>query len=226
MWAFIDWGATEHQLCIIDDGGDELCQERLPHTVAGLAKLCDLLRGHADEGAVRVGLERGDGPLVDTLLDAQMVVYTINPKQIDRFRAFVQPSGAKDDCLDAYTGAQAMRTHLARFRQVKPPDSLTRRLRDEVLLRSEVVRETVRLKHRATEQLQRYYLQFVRLGSCASTWRIALWELVPTPEQAHRTTAQCVADLLRSHRVRRWTADDVLATLREPSLTTASGAAA
>jgi hypothetical protein len=41
------------------------------------------------------------GPIVETLLERGFNVYSINPKQLDRFRDRFSPAGAKDDSREA-----------------------------------------------------------------------------------------------------------------------------
>lgn len=56
----------------------------------------------ADEGggtaaAVPVAIEVPHGPVVESLMDQGFPVYSLNPKQLDRF----SPAEAKDDSRDA-----------------------------------------------------------------------------------------------------------------------------
>ena len=48
------------------------------------------------------------------------MVYSVNPKQLDRFRDRFCVSGAKDDRKDALVLASALRTDRRRFRRVEP----------------------------------------------------------------------------------------------------------
>jgi hypothetical protein len=50
-----------------------------------------------------------------------------------------------------------------------------------------------------------------------------LWELVPTPDKAMRIRETSIARILKSRRIRRVTAGDVLAALRKPPVTVAPG---
>ena len=49
------------------------------------------------------------------------MVYSINPKQLDRFRDRFTVAGAKDDSLDAYVLADSLRTDMPRFRKLSGP---------------------------------------------------------------------------------------------------------
>jgi hypothetical protein len=54
-------------------------------------------------------------------------------------------------------------------------------------------------------------------------WFLDLWELVPTPDKAMRIRETSIARILKSRRIRRVTAGDVLAALRKPPVTVAPG---
>ncbi len=225
MWGFIDWGTKEHQLCVVDDAGELICQRRFSQTADGLARLCAVLR-QPKPGCLAVkgvGIERSDGPVVDTLLEGGFAVFAINPLQIDRFRKFVAPSGRKDDRLDAHVGAEALRTHREQFDKLLQPDPRTIMLRDLVRLRHDLVQQKVRLQHRVREQLNRYYPQFSELGDLEPRWQRVLWQIVPSPEKARRVRPQTVAKLLRKYRVRRFDAEGLLSVLRQPPLPVAAG---
>ena len=225
MWGFIDWGSQEHQLCLVDADGQVVCQRRFSHKADDLAKLCALLRQpRAGLPAVKaVAIERNDGAVVDAMLEAGLAVYVINPKQIERFREFVAPSGCKDDRLDAFVGAEALRQHPNRFTRLCTPEPWTIVLKDQLLLRNELVQQQVRLKHRIREQLQRYYPQFWQLGNLQSSWQRALWYHVSTPAKARRVRPQTITRLLKKHRVRCYDAQGVLKVLRQTPLRVAEG---
>lgn len=225
MWGFIDWGNQEHQLCLVDATGQVVVQRRVCQSAPALAELCAVLREAEAAGTALqgVGIERTDGPVVDALQEAGFAVWAINPKQLDRFRAFLAPSGGKDDQLDAYVGAEALRQHPESFTRLAPPEAWQVLLRDQVRLRAEVVQQQVRLRNRAREQLQRYFPQFLELGDLDTRWQLRLWQRVPTPAAARRVRTTTIATLLRAHRVRRYSAADVLQVLRQPALVVAAG---
>jgi len=69
------------------------------------------------------------------------MVYSINPKQLDRFRDRFCVSGAKDDRKDALVLASALRTDSRHFCHVEPqnPDVIV--LREFTGTREELLRE-------------------------------------------------------------------------------------
>lgn len=63
--AGIDWSWRHHAVCVIDGDGCRVEEATVPHTRPGLARICQILQRHHVE---RVGIERGDGPVVEQLL--------------------------------------------------------------------------------------------------------------------------------------------------------------
>ena len=73
-----------------------------------------------------MAIENPHGAVVEILLDSAIAVFSINPKQVDRFRDRHSMSGAKDDRRDAFVLADALRTDGHRFQrlQLPPPESI------------------------------------------------------------------------------------------------------
>jgi hypothetical protein len=63
--AGIDWAKDDYAVCVVDADGEPLERVTLRYTKAGLRRLVELLERHQVDG---VGIERGDGPIVDALL--------------------------------------------------------------------------------------------------------------------------------------------------------------
>jgi transposase len=150
-------------------------------------------------------------------------VYAVNPKQLDRFRDRHFPAGAKDDRRDAYVIATSLRTDLHCFRPVRSDEAGVIRLRD--LSRHDELRESFN-RHccQLREQLHRYYPQLLELSASADErWIWSLLELAPTPERARKLTRSRLAKLLSEHRIRRLSADEVCATLRQPGFQLVAG---
>ena len=106
-WAGVDWSWSEHALCVIDDAGAGVERETVKHSAVGLAKLVTVLHRHHVRG---VAIERGDGPVVQALLDAGLTVYVIASRQVTALRSRYGTAGNKDDRFDAYLLADVLRT--------------------------------------------------------------------------------------------------------------------
>jgi transposase len=110
--AGIDWASDNHAVCVVDPDGAVLERQTVAHTAAGLRRLTDLLGCHRVQD---VGIERGDGPVVDALLGAALSVYVIPPSQVKNLRGRYGSAGNKDDRFDAYVLADTVRTDRRRL---------------------------------------------------------------------------------------------------------------
>src|SRR3546814_8809097 len=80
------------------------------HTAAGLKRL---VRRLLAAGVNEVGIERGDGPVVEALLSAELIVLVIAPNQVKNLRSRYGSAGHKDDRYDAYALADEIgRAHV------------------------------------------------------------------------------------------------------------------
>ena len=178
----IDWATRAHEVCALDSTGGILGRHEFPNTPEGLEALVGWI---LDRAAIVVAIERPDGLVVEALLDHELAVYTLNPKQLDRFRDRFTPAGAKDDRRDARVLADALRTDRRAFRRVlaEPPEIVALRglVREDDALRIE---ETT-LSHRLRDLLGRYHPRLLELAADRVDpllWD--LWELAPTPGAA------------------------------------------
>lgn len=88
VFAGIDWATQSHQVCLIDQSGLVLGQRCFAHSGAGLAALCDWLiaLGACRPEQIAVAIEVPHGAVVESLLERAFAVFSLNPKQLDRFR--------------------------------------------------------------------------------------------------------------------------------------------
>ena len=181
-------------------------------------------RGGCAAGEIAVAIEVPHGPVVESLMDRGFPVYSINPKQLDRFRDRFSPAGAKDDSLDARVLADALRTDGHCFRRVDPVDPVVVELREWSRIAEELTRERTRLSNRIRDQLWRYYPQLLEAAdNVAQPWFLELWARVPTPAKARRVHRRTLENLLKRHRIRRITADRLMELLRAPAIPVAPG---
>jgi transposase len=224
----VDWASVAHQVGLIDAKGQIIAQPVFAHGGEGLALLCDWLveqSGCAPE-VIAVAIETPHGPVVEALLERGFGVHAINPKQLDRFRDRHTVAGAKDDRRDARVLADALRTDPHCFRRLSVVDPRLIELREWSRMVEELQQERTRLGNRIRQQLWRYYPQVLELGDeIVADWLLDLWHLAPTPAAAARLRSASVARKLTEHRIRRLTADEVIAILRKPAITVAPGTA-
>ena len=224
----IDWGSAAHQFCLVDSRG-EICDERaVPHTTIAIHAALQAICAHtgATPAAIAVGLEMSRGVLVDTLLDQGFSVFAVNPKQLDRFRDRFTAGGAKDDRRDAHVAADSLRTDPRAYRRVRPDDAAIVVLRELSRLLDDLQGEAARVTNRLREQLYRVHAPWLTFSPAANDpWLWAILGETPHPAAWPQLPRRRLAQTLQTHRIRRVTADEVLATVRQPTLTVAAGVA-
>jgi transposase len=224
----VDWASAYHRACLLDGEGTRVAERDFPHDGTGLAALCDwlLAQSGAPAAAVAVAIETPRGPVVEALLERGFAVFSINPKQLDRFRDRFTMAGAKDDSRDAQVLASSLRTDRHALRRLRVDDPLVIELREWSRIHEELTQERSRLANRVRDQLWRYYPQARQLSEdLVADWFLDLWQQAPTPAQAARTSEKTIGRILKQHRIRRIDAGTVLRVLRQPALTVAPGTA-
>jgi transposase len=219
----IDWGSQAHQVCLMA-AGRRPEQRQFRHRAEGLTALVRWLETCGDPGTVAVGIEVPHGAIVETLQERGFMVFSLNPKQLDRFRDRHSVSGAKDDRRDAFVLADALRSDLHKFKRVPPADATTQELREVSRCYDDLQADLRRLSNRLWEQLQRYFPQLLELCPGADApWFWELLGLAADPGRAATLPKRRVTTLLARHRKRTLAADDVITVLRTPPLTLAPG---
>ena len=228
FFAGIDWGSDKHRVCLIGRDGQIMAERWIEHRGDSLAELAAWLRQHTSDSPLLLAaaIEIPRGAIVETLLEHGFTVFSINPKQLDRFRDRYSPAGAKDDRRDAFVLADALRTDMHCFRAVKLDEPAMIRLRELSRLDDELAQEQNRTVNRLREQFHRFFPQLLQLCESADeSWLWALFELAPLPARAAKLSEAKIARLLQQHRIRRITAAEVRAVLKTRQLTLAPGAA-
>lgn len=224
----IDWATEAHQVCVIGPDRDVLKEKQVEHRGAGIAQLIEILlkqSGHQPE-QVAIAIATPRGPVVEALVEQRFAVFSLNPKQMDRFRDRHTVAGAKDDSRDAFVLADSLRTDRHLFHPVQLDDPSIIRLRELSRAEEDLQHESVRAGHRLRELLIRYYPQMLQL--CPGVDEAWFWDLrvlAPLPAKAAKLKRVKVEQLLKSHRIRRSTADQVLAALHVVPLRLAPGSA-
>jgi transposase len=212
----------------MDKKGDIIEQRWIEHSGQSLATMVEWLSEQSQQtpSLLAAAIEVPRGSVVETLLERGFAVFSINPKQLDRFRDRYSPAGAKDDSRDAFVLADSLRTDQHCFRSVSMDDPAMIRLRELSRLEDEVVEELIRSCNRLREQLHRFFPQLLELSEAANEpWIWTLLEQAPTPARAAKLTEAKIARLLKEHRIRRIGAEQVRSILRTKALRLAPGAA-
>jgi transposase len=193
--AGLDWASEAHAICIVDPTGAIGESFSVSHDAAGLAALVRRLRRYPE---LRLAIERPDGLLVDTLVDAGIAVVPIHPNKVKAARDRYTSSGAKSDGGDAYVLADFLRTDGHRFRELQPLSEATRALRALVRSRDDLVKARVALTNQLAAQLAVFWPGaaelFFRLDSAIA---LAFLTRYPIPEAAAHLGERRLAAFLK-----------------------------
>jgi transposase len=223
-----DWASEKHHACVLDAAGRRLGERDVDHGGAELGEFCDWLieKTGGTPAEIAVAIETSSGPVVETFLERGFPVFSINPKQLDRFRDRFSVAGAKDDSRDGWVLADSLRTDRPAFRRLSVEDPVIIELREWSRMGDDLTAELNRLGNRMREQLWRYYPQALQVAGddLTAPWFLALWHQAPTPAKAAKLRQTTVERILAEHRIRRLDAAQVLLMLRQKPLTVAPGA--
>jgi hypothetical protein len=225
----IDLGAAKHQVCVINRSGRVVGELGFDHSGSGLTEFIrslDKLTGNIPIDRIAIAAETPRGLVVESVSERGFSVFSINPKQLDRFRDRHTVAGAKDDRRDAFVLAASLRTDQPLFRRLARECANIIRLRELSRLEDDLSQDHNRLINQLREQLHRYFPQLLQLSAAAEDpWLWDLIEIAPVPTAARKLTRGRIERLLKQHRVRRLTAEEVMTALRVPTFNLAPGSA-
>lgn len=81
--AGIDWAAELHSVCILDNDGKVIERFDVTHDNRALRVMVTRFR---KAGVNKIAIERGDGPVVQVLIDAGLAVFVVPSRQIKALR--------------------------------------------------------------------------------------------------------------------------------------------
>jgi transposase len=149
--AGVDWAKDNHAVCVLDSDGEPLERITVAHSKAGLARLNTVLDRYDVDA---IGIERGDGPVIDAVLAAGRTVYVIPPSQVKALRRRYGSAGNKDDRFDAYVLADTVRTDQRRLTPLLLDSAATSTLRKLCRARKDLVAHRVAVTNQLRAHLQ------------------------------------------------------------------------
>lgn len=192
----VDWAKDDHAVCVAGDQGEVVERFAVRHDAAGLRQMAARLL-HA--GVCQVGIERGDGPVVDTLLQAGLTVFVIPPGQVKNLRSRYGSAGNKDDRFDAYVLADVVRTDARRLRPMELDSERTVALRSAVRARRDLVGHRVAMANQLRAHLQTVFPAAAALfAEVDSDITLAFLSRFTTQEQADWLSPKRLAAWLKS----------------------------
>jgi len=216
----VDWGSTSHQICVLDAAGQPAAEFSATHGGDGLRGLCQRLLALAPAAsAIAVAIESPSSPATEPLLQAGLAVFSLNPKQLDRFRDRYFPAGSKDDRRDAFVLATSLRTDPPCFRRLQPEDPRLGELRALSRMHQTFKLDLVAYCNRLRDLLVAAWPELLSLCPAANeAWLWRLLEFAPSAPQGARLSLARLRSLLTRHRIRRFSPEELQKLLRQPAL--------
>jgi Transposase len=199
----VDWAGEKHSVIVVDQAGKVVEQFEIEHSALGWKKFREKLQPY---GSIPFAIETSQGAAVEQLLEAGMIVYPLNPKSAQAYRERKAPSGAKDDWLDAWSFADALRVDGQGWKALRPEEPLIKELRllcrDEVALIEQRTAFVLQLR----QALAEYYpaaLEAFEDWTSVSAWMFV--ERFPTPAVLAQAGKRKWQNFLHSRRL--WGSD-------------------
>ena len=224
LYVGVDWATEKHDVCLVDRDGEILNEKIFENSGEGIEALYRWIsEQHRNPSEIAVAIETPHGALVERMVAQGFAVFSLNPKQLDRFRDRHSPSGAKDDRLDAFVLGTSLRTDEKCFRRVNASSAWLTELQEWTRISRELKTERTRLSNQLRAQLERYHLAILKLGDPHENWLLALWEACPTPDLSRGMKRTQIAAILSQYRIRRYSAEEVLEVLHQQPLPASDG---
>jgi transposase len=154
----IDWADANHDICLQAAGTAKRESFQRDHTPEALAAWGTMLRTRFSGQPVAVCLERTQGPLVSAWRKYDLLIlFSINPLTLARYREAFTPSRATDDPTDAELQLALLLTHRDKLQPLQPQSPTMRTLDQLVAHRRRVVGDKVRITNRLTSTLKNYF---------------------------------------------------------------------
>jgi hypothetical protein len=200
-FAALDWARAHHDVVVIDRLGQIKEAVRFEHTAEGWQSFQRLAQRYPH---LPVAVETSHGTVVEQLFAAGVSVYPINPKAAERYRERQAPSGVKDDQLDAWSLADALRLDGHQWRALANSDPIVAELqllcRDEIAL----IEQRTAFVNQLKQALYDYYP--AALEAFDDWLAPASWEFLvrfPTPARLQQAGRTRWARFLHAHRLWR-----------------------
>src|SRR6202011_6157844 len=195
----LDWASQKHSVVVVDPQGKVLEDFEIEHSALGWKKFREQIQPY---GSIPFAIETSQGAAVEQLLEAGMHVYPLNPKSAQAYRERKAPSGVKDDRLDAWSFADALRVDGQDWKALRPEEPLIKELRllcrDEVTLIEQRTAFVNQLRHALAE----YYpaaLEAFEDWTSVSAWMFL--QRFPSPESLAQAGKRQWQKFLHSRRL-------------------------
>lgn len=180
--AGIDWACEVHVACVLDGTGAVIDRFDFTHDAGSIRAMIKRL---TRASVAKVAIERGDGPVVEELLDASMDVFVIPSRQVKALRTRYGSAGNKDDAFDAYVLADTLRTDGHRWKPLREDAAGTRAIRALCRSRKDLVETRVQILNQLRANLELAFPGAIGLfAKPNSTISLAFLRRFPTVSKA------------------------------------------
>jgi transposase len=199
----VDWASEKHSVIVVDQNGKVIEDFQIEHSALGWKKFRQKLQPY---GSIPFAIETSQGAVVEQLLEAAMLVYPLNPKSAQAYRQRKAPSGVKDDQLDAWSFADALRLDGQGWKALNPEEALIKELR--LLCRDEVslIEQRTAFVQQLRQALAEYYpaaLEAFEDWTSVSAWMFL--QRFATPQALEKAGKRQWQNFLHSRRL--WGSD-------------------
>lgn len=197
-----DWAKQHHEVVIVDRSGSLVANFRFEHSAEGWKKWRAQVTAMGPGLAVAV--ETSQGVLIEHLLESGVTIYPVNPCSAKAYRQRKVPSGDKNDSLDAWSLAEALRVDGHSWRPLAKEDPLIAELRLLCRDESELIAERTALVNQLQSALYEYYpcaLEAFEDWTLPGAW--AFIETFPTPQTLQAAGKRRWEKFLHSHKLAR-----------------------
>ncbi len=197
----IDWADKKHDICEHPTHTQTYSYSIIKHTPEALHEWAMSLKQRYPNQKIAVVCELKKGPLIYALAKyPHLILFTVNPSTVAKYRKAFTPSGAKDDPSDALVQLEILALHMDKLNVIEPESVAIRTLAQLVEYRRGLVQNSVDLSNKMTASLKNYYPQALEwFGEKDSMIFCDFIEKWPSLALVKKARKQTLLDFFNSH---------------------------
>ncbi|XQW86748.1 IS110 family transposase [Thalassotalea piscium] len=197
----IDWADKKHDICEHPNHTKKYHYSIIKSKPEALHEWAMSLKQRYPNKKIAVACELKKGPLIYALSKYDhLILFTINPSTVAKYRKAFTPSGAKDDPSDALIQVEILTLHMEKLNTIEPESPAMRSLSQLVEYRRSLVQDSVNLSNKITATLKNYYPQalewFTEKDTIIFCDFISRW---PSLAHVKKARKQTLIDFFNSH---------------------------
>ncbi|WP_259368685.1 IS110 family transposase [Colwellia sp. BRX10-4] len=158
----IDWADKKHDICEHPNDTEKYHYSIIKSKPEALHEWAMSLKQRYPNQIIAVVCELKKGPLIYALSKYDhLVLFTINPSTVAKYRKAFTPSGAKDDPSDALLQVEILTLHMGKLNVIEPESAAMRALSQLVEYRRNLVQDSVDLSNKITAASKSYCPQAI-----------------------------------------------------------------